>query len=181
MKKRLFLIISLLIALATSHPSFALTSSPSAEIKVESKYILAYPGILPDNPLYKLKVLRDKLIPIFISNPQKKIEFYLLQTNKGIAATAALVTKGNVKLAKETALKAEHNYTLLTYEVKKNKWKIDSNYYATLEEAALKHQEVLNGIIEKVPSADQETFKTVLYFSQRNLAEIRNTNEETKL
>lgn len=155
---------------------FIVSKQTARAEQIMSSYALAYPGVLPDNPLYKLKVLRDKLIPIFIGNPQKKIEFYLLQTDKGIAATDALIAKGNLRLAKETALKAEHNYTLLTYEVKRNKWKIDGSYYIRLEEAALKHQEILNHIIEKVSQEDKEIFRTVLYFSQKNLNEIRDTS-----
>ena len=175
MKKILFLITLLLIVLLSSYPSFALVSSPSAEIKVESKYILAYPGILPDHPLYKLKVLRDKIILLLINNPQKKVDFYLLQTDKGIAATETLTNKGNIKLAQETALKAEHNYTLLTYEVKRNKWEISNRQYNKLKSAALKHQETLQNIIVKVPAEEKEIFKTILYFSQKNLEEVKNT------
>ena len=91
-------------------------TSPADLAKID--YDLAYPGILPDNSLYKLKVLRDKLSIMLISDHYKRIEFYLLQADKGILATAMLIDKNKVKLAEETALKAEHNMTLITFELK---------------------------------------------------------------
>lgn len=173
MKKVIFLFIVLFVLITT--PSFAKTSSPNSQPATKSSYTLPYPGMLPDHPLYKLKVLRDKIIPFFIDNPEAKINFYLELTDKGMAATEILVDKGKIKLAQETALKAEHNYTLLTFEVKKDKWNITKGKYEQLKQAALKHQEVIKNIIEKVSDNEKEVFKTVLYFSQKNLEEIRNT------
>jgi|SRR3989344_84492 len=154
---------------------YAKESTESAMPKVD--YILPHPGMLPDHRFYKLKVLRDKLIPLFISSPQKKIEFYLLQADKGIAATERLIKKDNIDLAKETALKAEHNYTTLTYIVKSNKWSFSDKEYNKLYSAAQKHQEILSTIIASVPKNQQKTFQTVLYFSQQNEKEIRNTQK----
>lgn len=173
MKKVIFTLIVFVVLITTS--SFAQASSSSPQPAKTSRYTLPYPGILPDHPLYKLKVLRDKIIPFFISNPETKINFYLELTDKGLAATEALVDKGRIKLAEETALKAEHNYTLLTYEVKKNKWNITKEKYEKLKQAALKHQGVLENIVDKVPDNEKEVFKSVLYFSQKNLEEIKNT------
>lgn len=138
------------------------------------KYDLAYPGTLPDNPLYKVKLVRDKLTAALISNPRKKVDFYLLQTDKGILATAMLVDKGEIDLAQETAFKAEHNYTLLTYELKKIKRKdVESSYLQKLKTAALKHQEVLAYIIKKTPKEKQKVFEQVLNFSKTNLQTVQ--------
>ena len=46
------------------------------------EYQLPYPGLLPDNFLYKLKTLRDKLVEFLISDPLKKAEFDILQGDK---------------------------------------------------------------------------------------------------
>lgn len=159
--------------LANTPSLYAQGSTESASPKVD--YTLPYPGILPDHPLYKLKVLRDKLIPLFISAPQKKVEFYLLQTDKGIEATRVLVKKGDIELAKETGLKAENNYTILSYIVKANKLDISDKEYAKLYLAAEKHQDVLRTIISSVPKKDQKIFQTILYFSEKNEKEIKNT------
>lgn len=136
------------------------------------KYDLAYPGTLPDSPFYKLKVLRDRIILSMISYPQKKMEYYLLQTDKGILASAILVDKGKTQLAVETALKAENNYTLIAHEIKSAK-KADKEFVKKLETAALKHQEVLESLSKRVKGEEKKTFETVKDFSKRNLETIK--------
>lgn len=143
------------------------------------KYNLPYPGMLPDNPLYKLKVLRDRITLLLIKDSDKKIEYYLLMTDKGLVSSKMLVDKQKIELAKETALKGEHNYTLLTWVVKDNKWNIDKEKYETMEAASLKHQELLKEIIKKVPKEDKKTFETVLYFSQKNLEVVKAAQKTT--
>src|SRR3989344_6947435 len=118
MKKILILIfLSALVFLAPQKVLAQNSQNATESAKIE--YYLAYPGILPDHPLYKLKVLRDKITPLLIQDPLKKADFYLLQSDKGILATAMLVDKNKIDLAQDTAFKAEHNMTLLTFELKK--------------------------------------------------------------
>lgn len=166
----LFLVLAILFLFSaqTSLANETEDSSKSATIK----YDLAYPGILPNNPLYKLKVLRDKITALLISDPTKKIEFYLLQADKGILATAMLVDKNELKLAEETAFKAEHNMTLLTYELKKITKKPSSAFINKLKVASLKHQEVLNSLLKRVPSDKQKSFVAVDNFSKTNVQTI---------
>lgn len=144
------------------------TSSPSAIIK----YDLAFPGILPDHPLYKLKALRDKITAATTSDPRKRTDFYLLATDKGILASAMLVDKGKIDLAIQTALKAEHNYTLLTQELYKLHKKPNADFFKKIKTASLKHKEILISLSKRVSKEDKEIFEQVLEFSQRNLKEV---------
>lgn len=136
------------------------------------KYDLAYPGILPDNPLYKIKVLRDKISTILIQDPAKKAEFYLLQADKGILAAAMLVDKNKIDLAEKTALKAENNVTLLTYEFYKFAEKPKANFFKKLKTASLKHQEVLASLIKRVSEDQKGAFQRVINFSKTNVQTI---------
>lgn len=136
------------------------------------KYDLAFPGMLPDNPLYKLKVLRDKIIAASIFNPLKKIEFYVLQADKGILAAAILIDKNKIDLAQKTALKAENNFTLIAPQLYMLAEKPNKDFFKRLETASLKHQEVLRSIIKRVPNDKQTTFMQVVGFSERNLDTI---------
>lgn len=136
------------------------------------QYDLAYPGILPDNPLYKLKVLRNKLMILLINDPNDRIDFYLLQADKGIHSAAILLDKKKTGLAKETLFKAEHNITLLTYELGKFKRKPKSDFFNKLETASLKHQELIGLLMERAPAEDRNSFETVLNFSKTNLNTI---------
>lgn len=156
------------------------TSSPSAIIK----YNLAYPGILPDNSLYKLKVLRNKIIALVISDPRKRIDFYLLSTDKGILASAILVDKGKIDLAIRTALKAEHNYTLIGQEVYRIEQRPDDSFFKKLQTASLKHQEVLLSLAKRVPNDQAKTFLTIVDFSKRNwktIEEYKSLEDEASM
>jgi hypothetical protein len=76
---------------------------------INVSYDLPYPGILPDNPLYLLKVIRDNVINIFIINPVKKANYDLLMADKRLAGSQALVGKKNYQLA-ITTLSKSGNY-----------------------------------------------------------------------
>lgn len=160
----LLLFIMLSIFFSASSNVFAQETKPSPAIK----YDLAFPGILPDHPLYKLKVLRNKIIATSINDPRKKVDFYLLNADKGILASAMLVDKGKIDLAAQTALKAEHNYTLLTQELYRLAKEPEAEFYKKLNTASKKHQEVLMSLVKRVPQEKQKTFLTVIDFSKRN-------------
>ncbi|OGH33319.1 MAG: hypothetical protein A3A47_03680 [Candidatus Levybacteria bacterium RIFCSPLOWO2_01_FULL_37_20] len=161
--------------------SDAYAKSSDATTSAIVKYDLAYPGMLPGSILYKLKVLRDKISASLISDPQKKIEFYLLQTDKGILATAMLIDKKKFELAKETALKSENNFTLLTYQLGNLPGKINNSLFTKLKKASLKHQEVLKSLLSRVPQKDRKTFQTVIDFSKRNLKTVEDFQKSQDL
>ena len=160
--KKLYLLLVFFVFIAFS------TGTSFAQVK----YDLAYPGILPNHPLYKVKVLRDRITAVLINDPIKKTEFYLLQADKGIHAAAMLVDKNEVELAKETALKAENNMTLLTFGLKKLRQRPDQSLFDKLKLASLKHQEVLSSKEKKVGKDDKKTFQQVINFSKTNLSTI---------
>lgn len=82
------------------------TASPAAVQEIE--YPLPYPGILPDNNLYVLKTIRDRVVSFLIADPLKKAEFDLLQADKRLAAGMALVTRKKPALAVSTISKGEN-------------------------------------------------------------------------
>lgn len=179
--KKSIIIISAVIILFACFFGNTRAQSPTPEKTIKPTptpktidYNLAYPGMLPDSPIYKLKVLRDKITEKLISDPAKKVEFYLLQTDKQILAASMLADKKEVSLAKETALKGENNYSKLVYEYQTLNRKPNKTEFNKLKLAALKHQEVLNNIIKKVSNQDKKTFNDVIYFSQVNLQNVNN-------
>ncbi len=129
--------------------------------------------MLPDNPLYKLKVLRDKIMLILISDPDKKAAYHLVLANKQLLMSKLLVDKGNVGLAKETALKGENQMTLMTFVFKNASRTPSPGFLNEVKLATSKHQELLKEIIGKVLKDDAETFSTVLEFSQRNADQLQ--------
>lgn len=76
---------------------------------INVSYELPYPGILPDNPLYFLKALRDNAINFFITDSVKKAEYDLLMADKRLASSVSLLNNGNYQLA-ITTLSKSGNY-----------------------------------------------------------------------
>ena len=154
----------------------AVTDTPISTI---IQYDLAFPGILPGNIFYKLKVLRDKIQLIMTTDARKRINLLLHFADKGVLASAMLVDKKNWKLAEETALKAENNMTLLTPEISRLSDPVDQVLLEKLQTASLKHQEIFISLKERVPTDAQLIFSQVIDFSKRNQSEIEKYIEQT--
>lgn len=169
-------------------PKSSLAQENSESIKSATSaalidYKLTWPGILPDHPLYKLKVLKDKITAKLITNKVKKIEYDLLMADKTIYASKLLIQKGNISLAKETALKGEHYYTTLVSDYKWAYWykeKIPQELDKRIIVAALKHQEIFADIAKDLKGEDKKTFENTIYFSKKNYQELEKLKSEDK-
>jgi hypothetical protein len=149
-------------------------------------YSLAWPGILPDNKLYKLKVLRNKVIYKLIVGPVKKVEFDLLMADKTISASKLLIDKGEIILAKETVLKGENYYSMLVQDYNKallRGEKIPQDLDGRITLAAMKHQELFADLESKVSIKDKEIFEIADKFSKINydfIEGLRNPKKDAK-
>src|SRR3989344_1770388 len=86
------------------------TESADIEENKSVDYDLPYPGLLPDHPLYFLKMMRDSAIGFLISDPLKKAEFDLLQADKRLNSGLYLLHNDkdkNAELAQSTISKGE--------------------------------------------------------------------------
>lgn len=90
---------------ATTTTSDVMESEVIVETKAE--YILPYPGILPDHPLYFLKRLRDQILERLIVDPVRKIEFYMLQADKSVNTGLFLAAKESEALASESLTRGQ--------------------------------------------------------------------------
>lgn len=176
--KKLFLAIIVLAFLFFPIRAFAqefadMPASPSAEPSPTIDYALPYPGILPGTPVYPLKVLRDRIVEFFISDPLKRAEFYLRQGDKHLSAGELLVIKDrkNYSLAESTISKGE-NY------MERSLSQIPTIQAIQLEEIELlnrlstafkKHQQVIKNLEENAPP----DVKTGLEKSRQRAAEMQ--------
>lgn len=147
----------------------------------ENNYILAWPGILPDNTyLFKLKVLRNKLIPKLVIQSTKRLEFDLLMADKTLLAAKMLQDKGNYSLALETALKGENYFSVLAADYGKaiyQKNVISSNFNKNIDAAYIQHQKLISYLITNAKTADLEIYKNIDYFSDINYQAILSYEE----
>lgn len=95
-----------------AHPghSHGEEATQSAQIQ-EVQYELPYPGMLPDNPLYFLKTMRDAVVKFLIADSLKEAEFNILTANKRAYAALLLSEKekSDYELVIETISKS-NNY-----------------------------------------------------------------------
>lgn len=106
------IILSYLFTSFSFAQTITLSASESATPDIQPaviQYDFPYPGILPDHPLYIVKVARDHLVGFLINDPIKKAEFNLLQSDKKIFAAQLLFEKDEDSLAAETLSKS-NNY-----------------------------------------------------------------------
>jgi len=146
-------------------------SSPPYLGHYSERYSFPWPGILPDNKLYKLKVLRNKVTYKMIISPVKKVEFDLLMADKTIYASQLLMGKGEIELAKETVLKGENYYSMLVQDYNNallRGKKIPSILDKKITLAAMKHQKVFREMENDANGEDKKTFKIVNNFSKIN-------------
>lgn len=130
-------------------------------VKATVEYPLPYPGILPDNVLYPLKTLRDRAIEFLTIDPLKKAEFYLLQADKRLAASRALMDKNEFSPAEQTLSKAEKYFLLAVSQSKaaKAKGKDNRDLQNRLKKASLKHEELVQKLISRSPKEFANGFK----------------------
>jgi|SRR3989344_8479919 len=150
MQKIYLLVFSLLIFLLGFNTSFAETLSPAPVPQVD--YELPYPGLLPDSPLYFLRMIRDRAISFLISDPLRKSEFDLLQADKRLNAGIYLFNKGKISLALSTISKAENYFEQAL--VKMGEAKIEGKSINEIEKklrnALKKHRQELEYMTQKV-------------------------------
>ncbi|MBI2032528.1 MAG: hypothetical protein HYV38_00625 [Candidatus Levybacteria bacterium] len=159
MRKLIFLISIFLILLFNSPPVFAQTPTPEETELLETvtptpvrvEYQLPYPGLLPGSPLYPVKKLRDRIMEIFITDPLKKSDFYLLQADKNLATAIILFDRGRKEDSESTVSKGE-NYlekSLSKAIDAKERQRYVIETINRLELSSMKYQEILKGMSGK--------------------------------
>lgn len=156
--------------------------SPSPAIN----YTLPYPGILPGSPIYPVKVLRDRIVEFFISDPLKRADFYVLEGDKHIAAAQILIARDNknYKLAESTISKGE-NYMQLSLDqipTVKDLQLEDNELLDKLVKALEKHNAVIKNLEKNAPADVKPGLKNSLMRAQgmQKKAEQLKLQEESK-
>lgn len=118
-----------------------------------SDYYLPYPGILPDHPLYWVKMVRDRVQLWLTRDEEARFERLLLYADKRIYAAKVLAEGNQPELAVSTATKAEKylDQVAVAYFRMAESGKDVRADGVRLERAQRKHYEVLKTIVPQVP------------------------------
>lgn len=149
--------------------SISITPVPTVE------YSFPYPGILPDNPLYSLKTLRDKILIFFTNDGIKKTQLNLLLSDKRLMMGEILWEKGNSELSISTITKAEKyllNTSLELVTLKKQD-KLPPGLADKVALAAKKHTEIIKDLISKTNNGTEiNRLKDALGITDQAIAQI---------
>ena len=180
MNKRTLMVTVILVAsLAAPFAVYAATSKPTPTTMVEKtaastpgtmqdqtsapanpqvEYTLAYPGMLPDNPLYFLKRFRDWVMDLLIADPARKIDFYVLQSDKDLAAAVMLEAKAEGNLTATMILEASmymNKAVVGANALKAQGQQVPVYTMDNLQKSLTKHEEVLTNLTASVTGATQ--------------------------
>lgn len=149
------------------------TKNSPQEIKIEAKktdYILPYPGILPDHPLYLLKATRDRLLDFFTRDYLKKAQLYLLFSDKRANMAIDLAKKGKWELMISTVSKGE-KYILKMIQLletsKKQGASPESDFILRIKLSNEKHREIIENLLKNTPHGKRKGLKEVLNLNKQ--------------
>lgn len=122
-------------------------------------YVLPYPGLLPDHPLYFLKKFRDFLFERLIVDTVRKGEFFILQADKDLSAAIFLFNSAKADLGRQMALTAETDMARavdILVKAKAAGKEVPASLIDKLEKALAKHVEVLTDLLARANAAQKE-------------------------
>ncbi len=131
---------------------------------IRVNYELPYPGMLPDNPFYIFKVVRDGIIKRLINDDMKMAKFSLLNAEKRMFAGRLLADKNKEKLAIETISKGNNYFndtiSAIKHFKKTHPKSIDVKpFLLQLDISTQKVLEIQNGIGLSIEKENKEQFK----------------------
>lgn len=129
-------------------PSTVPTATPSPRAQ-KVDYTLPYPGLLPDNPLYALKAIRDKVIEFLISDPVKKADFYLLSSDKRVNTGYYLIMKDKDDMG-VLYISKSNNYMSMAESQALSAGSKGNETVQRIKTAIKKHEEVINQMESQV-------------------------------
>jgi hypothetical protein len=132
-------ICSPVFGVANSDYTASITPVPTIE------YSLPFPGILPDHPLYGLKLMRDKILIMFTRNPVRKTHLNLLLADKKLVMGQLLWEKNDFDLSISTLYEGEKLLLISATGLSdlKTQNNLPEGLADKIELAAKKHQEVI--------------------------------------
>ncbi len=164
------LIFIFIIGVFTSFYLLNLTQQGIVYSQEKVVYTLPYPGILPDHPLYFLKIIRDKALDFVTRDKIKKANLYLLFSDKRVNMAIFLSKKGKNKLAVTTFSKGEKYFLkipdLLTAS-KEQGVGPSPELVETLRVSNAKHRELANELLRVAPTEEIRTVEEILKINQQ--------------
>lgn len=133
-------------------------------------YNLPYPGILPDNPLYFFKIVRDRLTEFGTRDMLKKAELYLLYSDKRLVMAKNLSGRGKDGLAVSTLSKSEKYFEKipdLLVASKNEGVSPSSDLINRLKMSNVKHAEIEAQMLKDLSQGAERDMRSIIQLNQK--------------
>lgn len=175
------MIISIFCAVFILSAAFTARFSQAAaqETKIELKkveYTLPYAGMLPDNPLFFLKNMRDALLEFATRDQLKKAQLYLLFADKRIRMAIELAEKDKWQLTTKTVEKAQRYFMKIPpflTAAKKQGSTPDGDFILNLKLSIEKHREVIESLFKNAPQGERRSLEESLKLNRKSAEVIK--------
>ncbi len=156
------------LAFATNYEVNQASSSAAISGDEKIDYSLPYPGILPDHPLYWIKMVRDRIRLLLTRDPRSRYDLMILYADKRLGAGQALILGNQPKLGVSTITKAEkYLFQAVSEFAALNQNEGDQPERVNqLIKILLKHQEIIKPLIDRVPDEDKKALEEALHLNQ---------------
>lgn len=173
------LIVPMLIGLILffTIPIFYLANYSQTITTEEQKvvYELPYPGILPDHPLYFFKAVRDRIMDFSTRDKLKKVELYILFSDKRAKMAQLLTYKGKIDQAITTMSKGEKYFIKIPKLLRTSKEQGVSPQQELINKAKAsndKHREIIQELLKSAPEGEQYRITEILRINETSQSEI---------
>lgn len=139
-------------------------------------YQLPYPGILPDHPLYFLKVTRDQIQAFLTRDNVKKAQLYLLYSDKRLAMAQALEKKGKTSLALTTLSKGEKYFLKippLLGQASEQGASPTAEFVDRVKTSNSKHKEAISEMLQEIPQGSHEPLNEIMKITESSEREMQ--------
>ncbi|MDI6734071.1 MAG: DUF5667 domain-containing protein [Patescibacteria group bacterium] len=138
------------------------------------------PGITPDNPFYFLKTWKEQIQLFFTFDAEQKARQYLHLADVRLAEYQKMIEKGKQEIADKTLQKYEDQLNRALEKAKelKDKGKDIVGFTKNIEETTVKHLQVLQENLAKVPEAAKQGLERAIEASQKGIEQIKGKIEK---
>jgi hypothetical protein len=149
---------NLIISQVATNSAETIASSSASQ----QNYLLPYPGILPDHPLYGLKMIRDRILLVSTNNKEQKIRLLILYADKRVASAMDLAQKNQFQLAQSTVTKSEKYLEEALITLQQIGSDGQKDLWQSLYDSSVTHQQIIREIISFAPDNLKSLFESSL-------------------
>lgn len=140
-----------------------ITMSPDQEDKL---YELPHPGMLPDNPFYVVKNIRDQIMLWSTQDLHEKAQVKLLQSDKRMGSALELAKKGKHKMTVETLVEGEEMFMevpIMLEQLVENGEKPRAQFLEEAIQSNARHRAAIEEVMLSLPQGDDAgAFRTAM-------------------